>query len=75
VRGGGSIVDGEFQVGEHDIHFKARAPHAGWMTVQAGLLTCGSMLRSAFPGKTPVALMEGSSPPTVAGAVADLASR
>src|SRR6516225_9581319 len=29
---------------------QARAPHAGWMTVQAGLLTRGSMPLSAFPG-------------------------
>jgi hypothetical protein len=28
---------------------QARAPHAGWMTVQAGLLTCGSPPFSAFP--------------------------
>ena len=53
---------------------RARAPHAGWMTVQAGLLTRGSMLRFRLPGPfRPSGTMEGSSPPTVAGAVADLA--
>jgi hypothetical protein len=30
---------------------QARAPHAGWMTVQVGLLTRGSMPLSAFPGQ------------------------
>ena len=35
---------------------QARAPHAGWMTVQAGLLTCGSMLCFRLPGlESPVA--------------------
>src|SRR5262249_53668291 len=53
---------------------RTRAPHAGWMTVQAGLLTCGSMLRFRLPEPLrPSGTMEGSSPPTVAGAVADLA--
>lgn len=44
------------------------------MTVQAGLLTCGSMLVSAFPcNELPSGILEKNSPPTVAGAVADLA--
>jgi hypothetical protein len=55
---------------------QARAPHAGWMTVQAGLLTCGSSPFSAFPGKEkPSGIVEKNSPPTVAGAAADLAQR
>jgi hypothetical protein len=44
------------------------------MTVQAGLLTCGSSPFSAFPGKEkPSGIVEKNSPPTVAGAVAELA--
>jgi hypothetical protein len=29
----------------------ARAPHAGWMTVQVGLLTCGSSPFFRLPGQ------------------------
>jgi hypothetical protein len=53
---------------------QARAPHAGWMTVQAGLLTRGSMPCFRLPGPNAAQwLLEESSPPTVAGAVAALA--
>ncbi len=36
---------------------QTRAPHVGWMTIQAGLLTRGSMLRFRLPGpESPVAM-------------------
>lgn len=38
---------------------RARAPHAGWMTVQAGLLTCGSMLCFRLPGQRDAQWLSG----------------
>ena len=49
-----------------------RAPRRGWVIVGAGLLTCGSSLRPAFPCPETQWHLDRRSPLTVAGAVQDL---
>ena len=52
-----------------------RTPRRGWVIVEAGLLTCGSSLRPAFPCPKTQWQIDRRSPLTVAGAVRDLPAR
>lgn len=56
------------------IQSPARTPRPGWVkNMMAGLLNCGSRLPRTFPGIWPIGSLRGRLPPTVAGAVAELA--